>query len=340
MTIDNRPFGTDKAGKPVTCWTLTNKNGMTVDALDWGCVIHSIKAPDKNGNFVDVALGYDDIAGYENGSCFMGAFVGRYANRIKKAEFTLNGRPYQLERNDGQNHLHGSYCHTIFSASPEDDTLVFRYTSPDGEEGYPGILDIQVRYSLSDENELKLEYTAKAEGDTIINLTNHSYFNLAGSGDVLDHQIQLNCGSFTETDPETIPTGRVLPVDNSVLDFRQPKTLRDALDTSDPLLSPYKGFDHNLIFEGSATGYAYCPRSGIRMDLATTQPAVQLYSGNYVDADSAPFGKNGVRYPRHAGFCLETQHYPASPNYPDFPSTVLKDGETYRHTTVYKFSVV
>lgn len=341
MNVTSRPFGRTKDGVPVTCYTLENSSGMRVEVLDWGCVIRSIVVPDRNGVPTDVVLGYDGLEGYESGSCFYGAFVGRYANRIKGAAFTLNGQTYQLEKNDGNNHLHGVYCTSVFDAKAEDGALVLRRTSPDGEEGYPGALDVEVRYILTDDNQLHLDYTALAHGDTVVNFTNHSYFNLGGSGTVQDHYLQLTCDRFTEGDQEVLPTGRVLPVDGTPMDFRTPRPLSEGLALTDPQLIQCKGYDHNLIFpqDGPASGWACCPRTGIRMTLSTTQPAVQLYTANYVDGDTAVTpGKGGVRYPRHAGFCLETQHYPCSPNFPDFPSTVLKAGETYHERTTYGFS--
>ncbi len=341
MNVAVRDFGTSKTGKPVSCWTLTNGNGMEAEVLDWGCVVRCIRVPDRDGAATDVVLGYDDIAGYESGSCFYGAFVGRYANRIRNAEFSLNGKTYKLEKNDGSNHLHGIYCTTVFAGGVEGDELVLRHSSPDGEEGYPGALELEVRYALTEQNGLKMTYLAKAKGDTVINLTNHSYFNLAGEGDIFDHELQLNCDRYTESGTDTTPTGRVLSVEGTALDFRSPRKLGEVLGAGCPLLTPFKGCDHNLIFSDgqTASGWAYCPRSGIRMDMETTQPAVQLYTGNYIPDDTAASGKNGVRYPIHAGFCLETQHYPSSPNFDNFPSTILRDGETYRQMTEYRFSV-
>lgn len=340
MEITGKPFGITRDGQPVTCYTLRNSAGMTVEVLDWGCVIRSILVPDRDGVPTDVVLGYDDLAGYEAGTCFFGAFVGRYANRIKGAAFDLNGKTYHLEKNDGSNHLHGVYCTSVFAAEPVKDGIILRRRSPDGEEGYPGALEVEVRYTLTEENELKLQYTARAEGDTVVNLTNHSYFNLAGQGDILDHCLQLTCDRFTEGDRETLPTGRILPVEGTPMDFRMPRLLGEGLGGNNPQLLMCQGYDHNLIFpEGEGRGFAVCPRSGIRLDLLTSQPAVQLYTGNYVDADRAPLGKGGVRYPRYGGFCLETQHYPCSPNFAQFPTTVLRAGETYRESTTYRFSV-
>lgn len=343
MDITSRPFGITRDGQAVTCYTLRNDAGMAVEVLNWGCVIRSILVPDRDGNPTDVVLGYDDLSSYESGTCFFGAFVGRYANRIKGAAFTLNGKTYQLEKNDGRNHLHGIYCTALFTAETAGNSLILRRRSPDGEEGYPGALDVEVRYTLTADNALELCYTARAEGDTVVNLTNHSYFNLAGQGrgNVMDHHLQLNCDRFTEGDAETLPTGRVLPVEDTPMDFRRSRLLGDGLCGKDPQLLLCQGYDHNLIFpEGQeGRGWAVCPRSGIRLDMTTSQPAVQLYTGNYVDGDKAPCGKGGVRYPRYAGFCLETQHYPCSPNFPQFPTTVLRAGETCRERTVYRFSV-
>lgn len=342
IQFTSKPFGRTKDGRQVTCFCLENSHGMAVEILDWGCVIRSVLVPNQKGGATDVVLGYDTMEGYEAGSCFFGAFVGRYANRIKGAAFPLNGKTYQLEPNDGRNHLHGVYSTSLFESSREGDALVLRRHSPDGEEGYPGAVEIEVRYTLSEENALAMEYRARATADTVINLTNHSYFNLAGqgNGDVLEHQLQLGCGRFTEADAETLPTGRILPVDGTVMDFRTPRRLGEGIQAQDSLLALTRGYDHNLIFEGEAhTGWAFCPQTGIRMEMTTTQPAVQLYTGNNIDHDRAACGKGGVRYPRYGGFCLETQHYPCSPNFPDFPSTLLRAGEAYRQRTVYRFQV-
>lgn len=343
VEITSRPFGTTRDGRTVTCFTLRNKAGMTVELLDWGCVVRALWVPDRDGALTDVVLGYDDLEGYEQGSCFFGAVVGRYANRIKDAAFSLHGRTYRLERNDGKNHLHGCYCSALFAAQSDCDSVTFRRCSPDGEEGYPGTLHVEVRYTLTGDNELQIRYTARAEGDTVLNLTNHSYFNLAGQGrgNVMDHYVQLSCDRFTEADGQTLPTGRILPVAGTPLDFRVPRLLGEGLCGQDLQLLPYLGYDHNLIFRSGEPekGFAVCPRSGIRMDLKTTQPAVQLYTGNHVDTDRAARGKGGVRYPRYAGFCLETQHYPCSPNFPQFPTTLLRAGEVYRQSTSYRFSV-
>lgn len=343
--ITSEAFGCTREGRAVTRWTMENDAGMTVRVLDYGGTIQSIVVPDRDGNPVDVVLGYDDLAGYEAGSCWFGAFIGRYANRIKNAAFSLNGKKYALPKNDGANHLHGTYNYRVFDAAAEGDALVLRYVSPDGEEGFPGTLTVTVTYTLTDDNALRLDYRAVTDADTVVNLTNHSYFNLsgAGSGDVLGHRLQLDASRFTEADAQTLPTGRIRSVEGTALDFRAEKTIGKDLDDEDPLLRDSRGFDHNLILdkaEGLArAGTAYSPETGIEMTFATTQPAVQLYSGNYVAGDAAPCGKGGVRYPKRGGFCLESQHYPCSPNFPDFPSTVLRPGEEYHEITEYRFGI-
>ncbi|MBR3561008.1 MAG: galactose mutarotase [Oscillospiraceae bacterium] len=340
--ITAEPFGATKAGEPVTRWTLQNSAGMSVRIISYACAVQSITVPDRNGDPIDVALGYDDLAGYEAGSCFFGAFVGRYANRIKGAAFELNGRRYTLEKNQGNNHLHGAYCHQVFDGSVENDTLVFRRVSPDGEEGYPGTLRFEVRYTLREDNALVIDYRAETDADTVVNFTNHTYFNLNGTGDILNHRLTLAASRFTEGDTETLPTGNILPVDGTPMDFRGGKVIGEGIASDYGQVALCRGYDHNFILDTDGIlmrqfAEAEGDVSGIRLKAYTTQPAVQLYTGNYVDDDSAPHGKGGVRYPRYAGFCLETQHYPCSPNYPQFPSTVLRPGETYRHTTIYRF---
>ena len=340
-TIQSEPFGTTSAGESVFRYTLTNQNGMRIRVLNYGCVIQSIVVPDQRGNAVDVVLGYDDLAGYETGSCYFGAMIGRYANRIKGAGFQLNGKTYTLEKNDGRNHLHGVYCRRVFDCAAEGDTLVLRRVSPNGEEGYPGELTVEVRYTLREDDALVIEYRAKSNAETVVNLTNHSYFNLNGTGDVLGHKLTLASSRFTEGDDETLPTGKILEVDGTPMDFRSGKTIGRDIASGFQQIALCRGYDHNYILDtggsllrpfAEATG----DQSGITLKAYTTQPAVQLYTGNYVDDDTAANGKNGVRYPRHAGFCLETQHYPCSPNYPQFPSTVLRPGEEYREITVYR----
>lgn len=345
MKVRTEPFGTTKSGTPVLRYILENGNGMQVSVLDYACVIQSILLPRKGAEALDVVLGYDSLADYEAGSCFFGSFVGRYANRIKGAQFQLNGNRYTLEQNDGNNHLHGIYCKQVFSGDVKEDWLVLRRTSPDGEEGYPGTLSLEVRYHLNEQNGLEMEYWAQTDAPTVLNLTNHSYFNLNGQdgSTVLTHKLTLSAGSFTEGDAETLPTGVILPVDGTPMDFRRGKEIGAELFAEDPQLTMCLGYDHNLILNGRAgelRWFATAESGPVRMDCYTTQPAVQLYTGNYVDNDTAACGKGGVRYPRYGGFCLETQHYPCAPNFPTFPSTVLNPGEVYQEKTVYQFHFI
>ena len=413
VKIYEERFGETKSGKTVTRYTMENAAGMAVRILDYGCTIQSILVPDTEGIRRDVVLGYDDIDGYEAGSCYIGAFVGRYANRIKDAAFTLDGKEYHLSKNDGNNHLHGIYSFEMFSGSVEEGKLVFRRTSPAGEEGYPGTLQMEVIYELREDNALVIQYRAVTDEDTVVNFTNHSYFNLNGDGgDVLGHTLMIGADYFTETDGESIPTGRILSVEGTPLDFRKEKLIGQDIFSEYQQVRQCRGFDHNyvlktgensdeknpaekapcgkiaqaeesgdIIVKAEETGVildkaketggdtvkddssaftlkepsvrdqkgesrqtvllpfarAAGDKSGIVLEAYTTQPGVQLYTGNFVDEDAAPFGKNERRVPRYGGFCLETQHFPSSPNFPEFPSTLLSPGEEYRQITVYKF---
>ena len=391
VKIYEERFGETKSGKTVTRYTMENAAGMAVRILDYGCTIQSILVPDTEGIRRDVVLGYDDIDGYEAGSCYIGAFVGRYANRIKDAAFTLDGKEYHLSKNDGNNHLHGIYSFEMFSGSVEEGKLVFRRISPAGEEGYPGTLQMEVIYELREDNALVIQYRAVTDEDTVVNFTNHSYFNLNGDGgDVLGHTLMIGADYFTETDGESIPTGRILSVEGTPLDFRKEKLIGQDIFSEYQQVRQCRGFDHNyvlktgegtsgdivkekesgeIISQGKLSGAvkddssaftlkepsvrdqkgesrqtvllpfarAAGDKSGIVLEAYTTQPGVQLYTGNFVDEDAAPFGKNERRVPRYGGFCLETQHFPSSPNFPEFPSTLLSPGEEYRQITVYKF---
>ena len=343
ISIKTEAFGKTKDGVSISRHIMENDNGMKVSLLDYGCVVQSIVVPGKNGDPVDAVLGYDDIAGYEEGSCFLGTFVGRYANRIKNSCFELNGRTYRLEPNEGRNHLHGTYTRRIFKGETCGDSVVFKGTSPDGEEGYPGNLTFEVKYTLTDDNALEIEYLASTDADTVLNFTNHSYFNLNGDGgDVLGHNLTLLSDSFTEGDPECIMTGNILTVDGTPMDFRNGKTIGQDIGADYEPLRLASGYDHNFILDneqGSLIKFAECTgdKSGVSLECFTTQPGVQFYSGNFLEGDTAKCGKGGVRYPKYGGFCLETQHYPCSPNFPEFPSTVLHPDETYCEKTVYRF---
>ncbi len=342
MDITSKAFGKTKDGRTVTEYSMTNDKGMSVKILSLGCIIRCICVPDKNGEIRDVVLGYDTAEDYENGSVFYGAFVGRYANRIKGARFTLNGKVYELEKNSGENHIHGIYPDTVFDGHINGNTLVLSHLSPAFDEGYPGNLSIEVRYTLTNDNALEIEYKAQTDDDTVINLTNHSYFNLNGQdgSDILEHRLMMNSDSFTEVNSDTIPTGRILSVEGTPLDFRETKTIGRDITADCEQLRLCGGYDHNMIIGGSGLRLFACAASdisGIKMECLSTQPAVQLYSGNYIATDTVKRGKCGIRYPKRGGFCLEAQHYPCSPNFDEFPNTVLKPDEEYYQKTVYRF---
>lgn len=341
-TVSSRPFGALSSGEEVTLYTLTNSRGMSVGILNYGCTVQSILVPTPDGGKTDVVLGYDKAADYENGTCYFGAFVGRYANRILGSAFDLNGVHYELPANEGRNHLHGVLTKTLFYLTGEDGVLAFRYLSPDGEEGFPGNLDILVMYRLTEDDALIMSYYASTDRDTVVNFTNHSYFNLNGhdSGDILGHRLWLDADRFTEGNAETLPTGRILAVKDTPMDFTAEKTVGRDIRADYEQLRLCRGYDHNFILNGRAgelrkAAVLKGERSGITVECLTTQPAIQLYTGNFVSG----IGKGGAEYGENAALCLETQHYPCSPNFPAFPSTVLHPGEVCGETTVYKFHV-
>ncbi len=344
VTIHSNEFGRTKEGQKVTAFTLSNSNGMSVRILDFGGTIQSLIVPDREGVPTDVVLGYDDVASYENGSCFYGAIVGRYANRIKDARFVLDGKEYVLEKNSGDNHNHGGFNKRMFEASVDRDALVLRYLSPDMEEGFPGNLSVEVRYRLRDDNALEIGYTAATDAPTVLNLTNHSYFNLNGQdgSTVLDHRVQLNSSYFTEYSETFAQTGAILSVEDTPLDFRSERVIGERFDDDYPQFRICTGYDHNMILDGEAgelkrIGTAKSDKTGICLEAFTTEPAIQFYSANFVHLDPVPYGKNGVRYPKNGGICMEAQHYPCSPNYAHFPTTVLRKGDIYRQKTIYRF---
>jgi aldose 1-epimerase len=347
-------FGTLPDGRIVQRYTLTNASGMRVRAIDYGGIILSIEVPDRGGNLGDIALGYDDLGSYLDETPYFGAIIGRYGNRIGGARFELDGNRYALAANDGANHLHGGevgFDKVLWESEPFEQSdragIVFRYTSPDGEEGYPGELDVRVTYTLTDEDELVFDYTATTTAPTPVNLTQHTYFNLAGhaGGDILAHQLMLNASRFTPVDETLIPTGELAPVDGTPFDFREPLAIGLRIDRSDEQLGYGGGYDHNFVIDRGDAGdgelvlaaAVYEPTTGRSMEVLTTEPGIQLYSGNFLDGSLT--GKSGVAYQHRTGFCLETQHYPDSPNKPEFPSTILRPGEAYESRTVYRFGV-
>jgi aldose 1-epimerase len=355
MGLSGEPFG-EVDGEQVERYTLTNANGMEVAILTYGGIIQSITAPDRDGAMANVALGFDNIEDYVAKSPYFGAIVGRYANRIALGQFTLEGETYQLAINNDPNTLHGGdkgFDKVIWTASEveSDDgqSLVLSYTSPDGEEGYPGTLDVSVTYTLTDANEIRIDYHATTDAPTVINLSNHSYFNLAGegSGSIYDHELQLNASTFTPVDETLIPTGEIAPVADTPFDFTTAKPIgQDIRDGTSEQIVIGRGYDHNFVLdrdEGDDTSLVEAarvvePTTGRVLEITTTEPGVQFYTGNFLDGTFA--GTGGQVYRQGDAFCLETQHFPDSPNQPDFPSTELRPGEEFTSTTVYAFSVV
>ena len=342
MKIASRPYGVTAAGEPVTCYTVTNAGGVEARFLDYGCILTHLIIPDRQGKPVDVVLGYDDLASYERDTACHGALVGRYANRIKNAAFFLNGKEYRLTPNDGPNHLHGVLGKRVFRATVGDRGLRFTCTSPAGEDGLPGNLRVSVVYSLDDNNVLTMRYEAVSDADTVLNLTNHSYFNLAGhdSGRVDEQLLQIAADAFLESADDTCPTGHILPVEGA-MDFRRLRRIGQGFSTACEQMELVGGYDHCYVLRPDAApaALAYCPGTGIALTVVTTQPGLHLYTGNYLEDNPLP-GKGSVRYCRRGGFALETEHYPCSPNFPEFPSTVLRAGDTYRQTTLLQLQVL
>ncbi|MES2306423.1 MAG: aldose epimerase family protein [Gemmatimonadota bacterium] len=347
------PFDTIPGGREVEVFTLVNDLGMEVRAMSYGATILSIKVPDARGTFDDVVLGYDSLAGYLKDSPYFGAAVGRFANRIAKGRFTLDGKQYTLAVNNGPNALHGGlrgFDKKIWSAdrvsSDSGIGIAFTLVSPDGDEGYPGTLTVRVTYTLMrTRNELVIDYEGATDKPTPVNLTNHSYFNLAGAGkgDILGHQLTLESDSITPVDATLIPTGAVTSVTGTPFDFRTATAIGARIDADDEQIRHGHGYDHNFVIRRKAPGLQHVahvvePVSGRTLDLSTTEPGVQFYTGNFLDGSNV--GKGGTPYPRRGAFCLETQHYPDSPNHANFPSTILRPGDIYRSRTVYSFGIV
>jgi aldose 1-epimerase len=352
MNVEQRIYGELKNGESAYLYTLTNKNGMVVSITNYGGIITEILVKDKKGKFDDITLGYDNLQGYLDNSPYFGAIIGRYGNRICNGQFTLEGKKYQLDKNNDPNHLHGGYVgfdKVLWDAETFSDEVELRlqlkYLSKDGESGYPGKLSVFINYTLNNNDELEIDYSATTDKATICNLTNHAYFNLKDGGEssILNHKIKINADSFTPIDNTSIPEGEILPVTGTPFDFTSPKSIGKSIDIDDEQIQNGCGFDHNFVIDGNYGELRQAARvieetSGRILDVLTTEPGLQFYSGNFLDGSF--IGKGNVVYNRRNGFCLETQHYPDSPNKPNFPSTVLKPGEVYKTTTVYKFSTV
>jgi len=347
MSLDEKIFGHMPDGAPVRIYWLKNRNGVVVKVAEYGAIITEIHAPDRDGKDGDVVLGFDNLDRYLKGHPFFGAIAGRVANRIANGRFTLDGKEYTLAKNNGPNHLHGGlkgfdkklWKSKARPAGAHSVAVEMSCFSPDGEEGYPGNLTLTVVYTLTDRNELRIDYKATTDKATPVNFTNHSYFNLAGSGDILGHELWLNADNYTPTDEGLIPTGEIKSVKGTSLDFTKPTTIGARFNQTG--LKP-AGYDHNFVLNGGGKSLTlaarvYEPKSGRVMEVRTTEPGVQLYTANGLDGSIT--GVGGVKYPRHGGFCLETQHFPDSINKPNFPSVVLRRGNTFKSTTIYTLSV-
>ena len=350
MAITEQPFGTAADGTAILSYTLNNGQGLEAQIMTYGGTLIALRAPDRQGQVADVTLGFDTLAPYLTDSSYFGALVGRYGNRIAHGTFRLHGQTYTLARNHSPNHLHGGltgFDKRIWHAQPDSAGAAARlhlsYLSPDGDEGFPGNLQVTVVYTLTADNALRLDYTATTDQATVVNLTNHAYFNLGATPDILGHELQLHADRFLPVDATLIPIGDIAPVAGTPFDFRRPTVIGARIHTADPQLQRANGgYDHTWVLADSDTSprhaaQVYDPRSGRVLDVYTSEPGVQFYSGNMLDGTI--IGKRGRRYGKHSGLCLETQHFPDSPNQPQFPSTVLTPGATYRQTTIYQFSV-
>ncbi len=351
QTMDKKLFGKLADGSEVYIYTLANKSGMEAKIINYGAAVVSLTAPDKNGKLADVVLGYDSLDGYANDKSYFGAIVGRYGNRIADGKFKLDGKEYQLTINDGANHLHGGlkgynkvlWNETEIAKTGDGASLTLSYESKDGEQGYPGNLKLTVKYTLTNNNELKIEYNAVTDKPTVLNPTHHSYFNLTGDPEktILDHELMIDADNTTPVAKGLIPTGKFASVANTPMDFRKPTKIGARIDENYDQLKLGLGYDHNWVLNKHQESLpkvlsVYEPVSGRVMEMYTDQPGVQFYSGNFLDGTVK--GKNGIMYKHRTGFCLEAQHYPDSPNHPEFPSTKLEPGQVYKQTTIYKFS--
>lgn len=344
MVITSHPYGITVSGETVNQYTITNRRGVSVSIIEYGAIITNFIVPDQTGTPVDIVLGYDTLAEYEKDSFSMGAFVGRYAGNIKNDRFSLGGREYTvLHAEDGVSYLRGAMQKRVFRASVQGGGVRFSYHSPDGDEGFSGAVDMAVTYELDDNNVFSLHYEARTDADTVLNFTNHTFFNLTGhdSGKVDDHLLQIAAETFLETADDGCPTGQVLPVAGTPLDFTKLHRIGQGYPIHCEQMELVGGYDHcYCLKEGAAPAVlVYSPASGIALEVVTTQPGLQFYSGDYLGEGGATPGKQGARYHRRAGFALETQHYPDSPHFPEFPTTVVKKGETYQETTLWQVQI-
>lgn len=349
LPLDSAEFGGTIDDKEVSLYTISNENGMHAQLTNYGARVASLMVPDQEGNSVDVVIGMSTVEDYRNSTeAYFGATIGRYGNRLAKGKFTLNGQEYSVPLNNGENALHGGkkgFQDVVWDVdSVDDNSIVFSYLSPDMEEGFPGNLDVKVRYTLTNDNELKIDYEATTDKATVINLTNHAFFNLngEGSGDILNHRLQIYADRFVPVNENLIPTGELIPVEGTPFDFQEPKTIGQDIEAENQQLEYGGGYDHTFVLSGKKASSmthaatAWGNRTGIVMDVYTEEPGMQLYTGNAMEGKNEM--KTGSMDDFRTAFCLETQHFPDSPNQPDFPSTVLEPGDTYSTSTIYKFS--
>lgn len=345
-TVEKSVYGKMPDGTVIDLYTLKNANGLVAKIITYGAIVTELHVPDRTGQIEDVVLGFDSLEDYLGEHPYFGSTIGRYANRIAKGKFTLEGKDYTLALNNGPNHLHGGikgFNRVVWNAEPVKRSRAaavrMTYLSPDGEEGYPGNLSVEVVFALTDKNELQIDYTAKTDKATPINLTHHGYFNLATEGTILDHVMLIDADFFTPVDDTLIPTGEIQSVKGTPMDFTKPTRIGDRVDQvgKNPT-----GYDHNYVLNSSGKKLAFAlrvrePKTGRIMELYTTEPGLQFYTGNFLDGSIK--GKDGTVYQKHAGFCVEADHFPDSPNRPNFPSVILQPGKTYKQTTIHKFLV-
>lgn len=346
MNFEKKAFGCTRDGEAVSLYRLEHDGGACLEVLDYGCRIHRLLVPDRNSVLTDVILGFSTLSEYESDTSGQGAVIGRHANRIGGASFTLNGKVYELEKNDGNNHLHGGkygFAFRVWNCEQVDHKLIFTRSFPDGEGNYPGNLDVRVTYEWTEDNRLLITYEAVSDADTIFNITNHSYFNLEGpeSSSVTDHELKLFASAMTDSDAESLPNGNILPVEGTPFDFLEFKTIGRDIEADNTLLKYGSGYDHNFILDGDGFRKAavlQSPKSGIRMTCSTDEPGIQLYTANFLDGSATDqFGK---AFTFRRAVCLETQHYPNSMQHPEFPSIVLKKGVEFVSRTWYEFDTI
>jgi len=351
MAISSKVYGKTSEGKEVHIFKISNSNGMTAEIINYGGIVVSLNVPDKEGKIDDIVLGYDKLDDYENDTVYFGAIIGRCANRIEDSEFEIDGKKYCLNANEGKNHLHGGpkgFHKVVWDAevinNSGEECLQLSYTSVDGEENYPGNLNVKVTYTLTNDNALKIDYFAVSDKDTVVNLTNHSYFNLSGhdKGDITEHKIMINADKFTAINKECLPTGEIREVKGTPMDLTVLTPVKTGLFSDYEQIILGKGYDHNYVLNVSGkdiekAAEVYDDKSGRLMEVYTTKPGIQFYSGNFLGDNG--LGKGGVHYGKRSGLCLETQYFPNAMKHKHFPSPILRAGQEYKHTTVYKFSI-